>query len=122
LLGEHRVFFIAVESGRQAFEQPFGLLLQLSLGDEAAVTEALQRLGARQRIHTVVIASGSDIAQPKIGELSLGQWKQVIAADLNGFLNLVLDMLPHMRARGGGSFGKRPVIPACFFILLLHNS
>lgn len=51
-----------------------------------------------------MIASGSDIAQPKIGELSLGQWKRVIEADLNGFLNLVLVMLPHMRAQGGGSF------------------
>lgn len=78
-------------------------VLQLTLGDEVAVSAALEELGSRQRLHTLVIASGSDIAQPKIAELSLAQWKKVVDADLNGFLNLVLGVLPHMRAHGGGS-------------------
>ncbi|WP_342246687.1 SDR family NAD(P)-dependent oxidoreductase [Pseudomonas sp. OTU5201] len=77
--------------------------LQLTLGDEASVTASLQKLTEGRRIHTLVVASGSDIAQPKISELNLAQWKRVIDADLNGFLNLVLGVLPHMRAHGGGS-------------------
>ena len=77
--------------------------VQLTLGDEAAVSATLQQLTAGRRIHTLVIASGSDISQPKIGELTLAQWKRVIDADLNGFLNLVLQVLPHMREQGGGA-------------------
>ncbi|WP_028630391.1 SDR family NAD(P)-dependent oxidoreductase [Metapseudomonas resinovorans] len=77
--------------------------LQLTLGDEASVTASLQQLTEGRRIHTLVVASGSDIAQPRISELNLAQWKRVIDADLNGFLNLVLGVLPHMRAHGGGS-------------------
>ncbi|MDH4584844.1 SDR family oxidoreductase [Pseudomonas sp. BN415] len=77
--------------------------LQLTLGDEASVTASLQQLTEGRRIHTLVVASGSDIAQPRISELNLAQWKRVIDADLNGFLNLVLGVLPHMRAHNGGS-------------------
>lgn len=77
--------------------------VQLTLGDESGVAATLQKLTAGRRIHTLVIASGSDISQPRIGDLDLAQWKRVIDADLNGFLNLVLCLLPHMREQGGGS-------------------
>lgn len=86
-----------IERGRHAEA------LQLTLDDEAVVAATLEKLATRQRIHTLVVASGSDIAQPRIGELDLAQWRRVIDTDLNGFLNLVLCLLPHMREQGGGA-------------------
>ncbi|MCY1278233.1 3-oxoacyl-[acyl-carrier-protein] reductase FabG [compost metagenome] len=86
-----------LEQGRRAEA------VQLTLGDEPGVAATLQKLTAGRRIHTLVIAFGSDITQPRIGELDLAQWKRVIDADLNGFLNLMLCLLPHMREQGGGS-------------------
>lgn len=80
------------------------LAVQLSLEDEAGMRAAVDALAARQRIHTVVVASGTDIAQPKIRDMTTAQWRQVMDADLNGFFNLVHATLPHLKAGGGGSY------------------
>jgi len=77
---------------------------QLAIGDEAAVQSLIDGIAARQRIHTVVIAAGSDISQPLIRDLAPGDWKKVIDADLNGFFNVVHTSLPHLKAQGGGSY------------------
>ncbi|HQR03058.1 MAG: SDR family oxidoreductase [Proteobacteria bacterium] len=79
-------------------------ILQLSLGDEVSVCTAVEQLAAKHRIHTVVIASGSDINQPRIRELTPENWKKVVQADLNGFFNLVHATLPVLKAGGGGSY------------------
>lgn len=52
----------------------------------------------------MVVASGTDIAQPKIRDMTTAQWRQVMDADLNGFFNLVHATLPHLKAGGGGSY------------------
>lgn len=70
-------------------------------GVKAAVEEVIKTCG---RIHTVVVAAGSDIAQVYISEMTPEQWSEVINQDLNGFYNVVHATLPHMRDSGGGSY------------------
>lgn len=77
---------------------------QLSIGDSERVKALIDDVASRHRIHTVVIAAGSDIGQPMIRDLTPAEWKKVVDADLNGFFNLVHYSLPHMKAKGGGSY------------------
>lgn len=84
--------------GRQA------QIAQLAIGDAGQVQAVVESIAAQQRIHTVVMAAGSDIKQPFIRDITPAEWKQVIDADLNGFFNVVHYTLPHLRASGGGSY------------------
>ncbi|GAB3625333.1 oxidoreductase [Pandoraea terrae] len=77
---------------------------QLSMSDTARTRAVIDDIVARERVHTVVIAAGSDIAQPKIRDLSVEDWRAVIDADLNGFFNIVHATLPHLKGNGGGSY------------------
>lgn len=77
---------------------------QLSIGDQAGVERLVKDVSSSHRIHTVVIAAGSDIQQLMIRDLKPGQWKEVVDADLNGFFNIVHYTLPHMKEAGGGSY------------------
>lgn len=76
----------------------------LDLADEASVAAAVEEITASRRIHTIVVASGSDIDQRRIADLAPAMWRGVIEADSNGFFNLVHHTLPHLRANGGGSY------------------
>lgn len=84
--------------GRQA------QIAQLAIGNAGQVQAVVESIAAQQRIHTVVMAAGSDIKQPFIRDITPAEWKQVIDADLNGFFNVVHYTLPHLRASGGGSY------------------
>lgn len=77
---------------------------QLSIGDGEGVKNLINGLAGRTRIHTVVIAAGSDIQQLMIRDVTPQAWKDVMDADVNGFFNIVHAALPHMTAAGGGSF------------------
>lgn len=77
---------------------------QLSIGDADRVQAVIEAVAAKHRIHTVVVAAGSDIQQLMIRDVTPQQWKAVIDADVNGFFNIVHYALPHMKAKGGGSF------------------
>lgn len=77
---------------------------QLSIGDEDRVIGLINELAQAQRIHTVVVAAGSDIDQPLIRDLSPANWRKVMDADVAGFFNIVHASLPHMKAAGGGSY------------------
>lgn len=77
---------------------------QLSIGDGKGVEQLVSDLAARHRMHTVVVAAGSDIEQLMIRDLTPAQWQAVIDADLKGFFNIVYWTLPHMKAAGGGSY------------------
>ncbi|MCG8669140.1 MAG: SDR family oxidoreductase [Pseudomonadales bacterium] len=55
------------------------------------------------RIHSVVVAAGSDIKQPFLAEVTDEQWEEVIDGDLNGFFRIVKNIIPHFRANDGGS-------------------
>lgn len=84
--------------GRQA------QIAQLAIGEADQVQAVVEGIAAQQRIHTVVMAAGSDIKQPFIRDITPAEWKQVIDADLNGFFNVVHYTLPHLRKNGGGSY------------------
>lgn len=77
---------------------------QMSMSDLSGVHATLQGVLAEWRIHTVVIAAGSDISQPKIRDLTVAEWRKVIDADLNGFFAIVQATLAHLKANGGGSY------------------
>jgi NAD(P)-dependent dehydrogenase (short-subunit alcohol dehydrogenase family) len=56
------------------------------------------------RVHTVVVAAGSNIGQPFLADTTEEQWAEVIENDLNGFFRIAKKAIPHMREQGGGSF------------------
>lgn len=77
---------------------------QLSISDATRVKSLIDDIASRERIHTVVVAAGSDIEQLMIRDLTPAKWKAVVDADVNGFFNIVHASLPHMKAGGGGSY------------------
>ncbi len=77
---------------------------QLSIGDAAQTKAIIDQVAADQRLHTVVIAAGSDIEQQLIRDLTPEQWRKVVEADLNGFFHIVQASLQHLQAGGGGSY------------------
>lgn len=85
--------------GRKAYATP------MTIGDASGVKVAVEGvIKTCGRIHTVVVAAGSDIAQVYISEMTPEQWSEVINQDLNGFYNVVHATLAHMRDNGGGSY------------------
>jgi 3-oxoacyl-[acyl-carrier protein] reductase len=56
------------------------------------------------RIHTIVFAAGRVPEQIHISKSKPEQWKAAIEVEVLGLLNVVHASLPHMRARGGGSY------------------
>ncbi|MBR9910636.1 MAG: SDR family oxidoreductase [Gammaproteobacteria bacterium] len=56
------------------------------------------------RLHSVFIATGFDIPQIKICDVTPKQWRTVLRSDAEGVFNLVYATLPHLRAGGGGSY------------------
>ena len=76
----------------------------LSINDAAQVKSVIDAVAGKSRLHTVVIAAGSDIEQVLIRELTPAQWQKVIDADLNGFFNIVHASLPYLKEGGGGSY------------------
>lgn len=78
---------------------------QLDISDAANVTAVCEELKtAGRRLHTVVMASGSDIKQPLIRHLTPEDWRAVLDADVNGFFNVLHSTLPMLKAGGGGSY------------------
>lgn len=63
------------------------------------VTRAAARFGG---IAAVVYAAGPDIAQPYVGDISLGQWRATIDADVNGFFSVAQAIIPIFRAQKDG--------------------
>tara|TARA_R110002110_G_scaffold153886_1_gene347491 strand:+ start:40132 stop:40899 length:768 start_codon:yes stop_codon:yes gene_type:complete len=77
---------------------------QLSIGDHVRVKQLIDDIASRHRIHTVVVAAGSDIPQLMIRDVSPDEWRRVIDSDVNGFFNVVHASLHHMKDAGGGSY------------------
>ena len=78
---------------------------QVSLQDlaslEAAVNLGLQTFG---RLHSVFIATGYDIPQSPISEVTPELWQRVMRSDAEGAFNAIHATLPHLRTGGGGSY------------------
>jgi NAD(P)-dependent dehydrogenase (short-subunit alcohol dehydrogenase family) len=78
---------------------------QADLSEADSVMRAFdEAVAAHGRVHTVVVATGSDIQQPFLAETTEEQWCDVIENDLNGFFRIAKKAIPHMREMGGGSF------------------
>ncbi len=67
---------------------------------KSAIEEAIE---AHSRLHSVVVAAGSDIKQPFLADVTDEQWDEVIEGDLNGFFRIIKNIIPHFRANKGGS-------------------
>ena len=65
------------------------------------VDQALKKYG---RLHSVFIATGYDIPQSSISEVTPELWQRVMRSDAEGTFNVIHATLPHLRAGGGGSY------------------
>ncbi len=75
---------------------------QLSTSDASALEAFVQGVVIKHgKIHTVVNASGSNIAMRFIGDVDSEEWCRVMDEDVNGFFHLVKATLPHLREQGG---------------------
>lgn len=68
---------------------------------KAAVAAAI---AAHGRIHTVVWAAGPVVEQVHLADTSEALWRKSIDIEVHGFFNAVQATLPHLRAKGGGSY------------------
>ncbi len=77
---------------------------QLDLDDPERVAAWLGALAERHgRLHTVVFAAGSDIAQPFVSQVTPEQWRAAVHGELDGFFHVVRAAIPHLRAGDGGA-------------------
>ena len=78
---------------------------QVSLQDLASLEAALDLgLKAYGRLHSVFIATGYDIPQSPISEVTPELWQRVMRSDAEGAFNAINATLPHLRTGGGGSY------------------
>ena len=78
---------------------------QVSLQDLASLEAALDLgLKAYGRLHSVFIATGYDIPQSPISEVTPELWQRVMRSDAEGAFNVIHATLPHLRTGGGGSY------------------
>jgi len=77
----------------------------LDVRDRTAV-ENITRLVAADYgpLKSVVFATGVNIEQPFVAEISPDQWREVIESELLGFTNVVAATLPIFRGQKGGAF------------------
>lgn len=74
----------------------------LDISDREGVASLLTRLTQQHgRIHSVVLATGYDIPQQYISEITPELWQQVMQSDVNGFFNVAHAAIPFLREQGG---------------------
>ena len=77
---------------------------QVNISNKEQIITAISGAAeAHSRLHSVVVAAGSDIKQPFLADVTDEQWDEVIESDLNGFFRIVKNIIPHFRANNGGS-------------------
>jgi NAD(P)-dependent dehydrogenase (short-subunit alcohol dehydrogenase family) len=77
---------------------------QVSLQDIESLNRCVKDIINRGRLHSVFIATGYDIPQVSIADLTPELWQRVLRADAEGVFNAIYTTLPHLRAGGGGSY------------------
>ena len=78
---------------------------QVRLQDLASLEAALDLgLKAYGRLHSVFIATGYDIPQSPVSEVTPELWQRVMRSDAEGAFNAIHATLPHLRTGGGGSY------------------
>lgn len=79
--------------------------LALDLVDPKSVTTFRQRVDdSGVRLKAVVFACGAHIAQPRVADVELDEWRTVVEIELLGFASLARAFIPYFRCVGGGSF------------------
>lgn len=77
----------------------------LDVRDRAAVVDVMSRVAADYGpLKSVIFASGVNIEQPFVSEITPDQWREVIESELLGFTNVVAAALPFFREQKGGAF------------------
>ncbi|RZV55814.1 MAG: SDR family oxidoreductase [Pseudomonadales bacterium] len=80
-------------------------IAQLTMGEIGSIESTCEALFAKHgRLHSVFFATGFDIPQVSIGDLSPDLWQRVLRADAEGVFNVVHCTLPYLRKGGGGSY------------------
>jgi NAD(P)-dependent dehydrogenase (short-subunit alcohol dehydrogenase family) len=75
---------------------------RMDLGDVTDVKRATEEaLAIHGKLHTVVVAAGASIPQPRVHELDPETFRKVMDADVNGFFYVVHATLPKLRETGG---------------------
>lgn len=79
--------------------------MQLSLEDSDGISVLAERLVKENgRLHSVFVATGFDIPQINVRDLTPALWSKVLRADAEGVFNLVYATLPFLKQGGGGSY------------------
>lgn len=77
---------------------------QLNMGDRKSAESLFASLEEQYgNIHTVVLATGYDIPQKYISEITPELWQDIIQSDVNGFFNIAHTAIPYLRKENGGS-------------------
>lgn len=77
----------------------------LDVRDRDAVAKVVAAASSEaEPLEAVVFASGVNIEQPFVSEITAEQWREVIESELLGFTNVVAATLPVFRARKRGVF------------------
>lgn len=78
---------------------------QVTLQDISTLDRAVKG-GTLQhgKLHSVFIATGYDIPQSPISEVTPELWQRVMRSDAEGAFNAIHATLPHLRTGGGGSY------------------
>ena len=78
---------------------------QVTLQDLTTLNRAISRgIAQYSRLHSVFIATGYDIRQSPISEVTPELWQRVMRSDAEGAFNAIHATLPHLRDGGGGSY------------------
>ena len=78
---------------------------QACIQDLATIENAVNvGIAAYSRLHYVFIATGYDIPQSPISEVTPDLWQRVMRSDAEGAFNAIHATLPHLRSGGGGSY------------------
>lgn len=80
-------------------------IAQLSLDDVDRISSISENIVQKHgRLHSVFVATGYDIPQVNVRDVTPKQWQDVLRADAEGVFNLVYATLPFLREGGGGSY------------------
>jgi len=78
---------------------------QVTLQDLSTLNHAIDTgLAQHGRLHSVFIATGYDIPQSPISDVTPELWQRVMRSDAEGAFNAIHATLPHLRKGGGGSY------------------
>lgn len=77
-------------------------VFQLNMNDRDGIETVFAALGKQYgSIHTLVMATGYDIPQQYISEVTPELWQEIIQSDVNGFFNITHTAIPYLRKSGG---------------------